>query len=93
MNPEEPFYFLDDGRQPILSLSYPMLNECLAIHVLEAWSDFPWARGREEGLGARLIELLNDGAGQGYTAWRVLPAPEAWQRVVQDGLARQRIDF
>jgi hypothetical protein len=33
MNPEEPFYFLDDGQQPIPSLSYPMLNECLAIHV------------------------------------------------------------
>jgi hypothetical protein len=85
MNLEEPFYFLDDGRQPIPSLSYPMLNKCLAIHVPEAWVDYLWARGREAGQGAKLIALLNDGAGQGYAAWRVLPAPEAWQQWCRKG--------
>jgi hypothetical protein len=93
MNPEEPFYLLDDGGQQLPSLFYPMLNRCLAIPLLEVWSAYLWARGREEGPGARLVELLNEGAGQGYAAWRVLPAPEAWQQVVQGGLAAGTIFF
>jgi hypothetical protein len=86
MQPEEPFYLLDGGDGQIPPLFYPMLNKCLAIPLLETWADFLWARGREAGQGARLIELLNDGAGQDYAAWRVLPAPEAWQEIVQNGL-------
>jgi hypothetical protein len=89
MNPEEPFYLLDGGAQEIPSLFYPMLNKCLAIPVLEAWADFLWARGREE----RLIHLLNEGVGQGYAAWRVLPALEEWQRVVQVGLETRKLAF
>jgi hypothetical protein len=49
--------------------------------------------GREEGQGARLITLLNDGEGQGYAAWLVLPTPAEWQRVVQNGLASGAITF
>jgi hypothetical protein len=93
MNPEEPFYLLDEGKQQIPALFYAMLNKCLAIPLLEAWSDYLWARGREEGPGARLIELLNDGVGQGYAAWRVLPAAEEWQQVVQNGLSSGVIAF
>lgn len=89
MNPEEPFYLLDEGRQQIPALFYAMLNKCLAIPLLETWSDYLWQRGREE----KLIELLNEGTGQGYAAWRVLPAPEAWQQVVQMGLAARRVYF
>jgi hypothetical protein len=90
MSPEEPFYLLDGGsEQQIPSLFYPMLNKCLAIPLLASWSDYLWARGREE----RLIELLNDGIGQGYAAWRVLPASEEWQRVVQIGLAAAQLQF
>jgi hypothetical protein len=74
MSPEEPFYLLDGGERQIPSLFYPMLNKCLPIPLLEAGSAYLWSRGREE----RLIELLNDGAGQGYAAWRVLPAPDAY---------------
>ncbi|NLF64788.1 MAG: hypothetical protein GX579_09305, partial [Chloroflexi bacterium] len=89
MNPEEPFYLLDGGDGRIPPLFYPMLNRCLAIPLLETWGDYLWARGREE----QLITLLSDGAGQGYAAWRVLPAPEMWQQVVQEGLASQTIPF
>jgi hypothetical protein len=89
MNPEEPFYLLDEGKQQIPALFYAMLNKCLAIPLLEEWSDYLWMRGREE----KLIELLNEGMGQGYAAWRVLPAPEEWQRVVQAGLATERVQF
>ena len=77
----------------IRTLFYPMLNKCLAIPLLETWSDFLWARGQEEGRGARLIALLNEGVGQDYATWRVLPAPEEWQRVVQNGLASDVIVF
>jgi hypothetical protein len=93
MSPEAPFYLLDEGGQQIPPLFYPMLNKCLAIPLLETWADYLWARGREEGAGAKLIQLLNDGTGQGYAAWRVLPAPEEWQRVVQAGLATEQIQF
>ena len=34
MNPEQPFYLLDDGTQPIPPLFYPMLNKCLALPLL-----------------------------------------------------------
>jgi hypothetical protein len=93
MQPEEPFYLLDSGDGQLPALFYPMLNKCLAIPLLETWSDYLWARGREEGPGEKLVQLLNDGAGQGYAAWRVLPAREAWQKVVQAGLATKQIEF
>jgi hypothetical protein len=89
MQPEEPFYLLDTGDGRIPPLFYPMLNKCLAIPLLEAWAGYLWARGRDE----RLIEVLNDGEGQGYAIWRVVPAVEEWQQVVRMGLAMQEITF
>ena len=89
MNPEEPFFLLDDGNQAIPPLFYPMLNKCLAIPLLAEWTGYLWDNGRER----RLITLLNDGQGQGYAAWRTLPAPDAWQELVQIGLREEAIDF
>jgi hypothetical protein len=89
MNPEQPFYLLDDGTRPIPPLFYPMLNKCLALPLLESWSEYLWENGRER----NLITLLDNGEGQGYAAWRVLPAAEEWQQIVTDGLKSLRIDF
>jgi hypothetical protein len=89
MNPEEPFYLLDDGKQPLPPLFYPMLNKCLALPLLESWSGYLWENGRERDL----IHLLDDGQGQGYGAWRVLPALETWQDLVQSGLQARQISF
>jgi hypothetical protein len=88
-NPEEPFYLLDDGRSALPPLFYPMLNRCLAVPLLPAWSDYLWQRGRQE----KLITLLNNGEGQGYAAWRVLPAPAEWEKVVARGLKAGRLTF
>jgi hypothetical protein len=88
-NPEEPFYLLDDGRTPIPPLFYPMLNRCLAVPLLPAWSDYLWERGRKE----KLITLLNNGEGQGYAAWRVLPVPVEWEAVISGGLQAKQIVF
>ena len=55
----------------------------------ERLSIWKWERGREE----KLIEVLNGGVGQGYAAWRVLLAPEEWERIVRDGLARKQLVF
>jgi hypothetical protein len=89
MNPEEPFYLLDNGERPIPSLFYPMLNKCLALPLLESWSAYLWENGRERDL----ISLLDDGAGQGCAAWRVLPATDGWQEIVQNGLHIRQIRF
>ncbi|MCA9942606.1 MAG: hypothetical protein KC449_03960 [Anaerolineales bacterium] len=89
MNPEQPFYLLDDGTQPIPPLFYPMLNKCLALPLLPEWAGYLWENGRAQ----ELITLLDEGEGQGYAAWRVLPPPEEWQAVVQTGLAVGRISF
>jgi hypothetical protein len=89
MNPEQPFYLLDDGSRPMPALFYPMLNRCLALPLLPAWAESLWFRGRE----CDLITLLNNGDGQGYTAWRVLPASERWQRLVEKGLQCRQITF
>lgn len=89
MNPEQPFYLLDDGTQPIPPLFYAMLNKCLALPLLESWAEYLWANGRER----NLITLLDNGEGQGYAAWRVLPAAEEWQSVVEHGLHSQTIVF
>jgi hypothetical protein len=89
MSPQEPFYLLDDGQQAIPPLFYPMLNKCLAVPLLEEWAGYLW----EEGRARDLISLLDDGQGQGYAAWRVAPAPEAWQTVVQEGIAVGTIRF
>ena len=89
MNPEQPFYLLDGGTQPIPRLFYAMLNKCLALPLLESWAEYLWANGRER----NLITLLDNGEGQGYTAWRVLPALAEWQNIVESGLHSQMIAF
>lgn len=94
MSPEAPFYLLDDGARDVAAnsvppLFYPMLDRCLAVPMLAEWAGYLWACGREEGL----IDLLNDGVGQGYAAWRVLPAPAAWEQVVREGLAAGALTF
>jgi hypothetical protein len=86
-NPEEPFYLLDDGRQPIPPLFYPLLNRCVALPLLPAWTDYLWLCGRE----AKLVRLLDQGQGQRYAAWRVLPSPDKWQKIVQRGLQSQTL--
>jgi hypothetical protein len=103
-NPEAPFYLLDDGRPatslcsvqalsqskgPIPPLFYPLLNRCLAVPILPDWSDYLWQRGRER----ELIALLNNGQGQGYAAWRVLPAPAEWEAIISGGLQAKQIVF
>ncbi len=89
MNPERPFYLLDDGAQPIPPLFFAMLNKCLALPLLPEWAGYLWANGRE----GKLISLLDGGEGQGYAAWRALPAPDNWQEIVQAGLAAGEIGF
>lgn len=103
MNPEQPFYLLDDGSKPVLPqdgrqlatqwsippLFYPMLNKCLSLPLLAEWAGYLWENGRE----CNLITLLDKGDGQGYAAWRVLPAPDEWQKVVQEGLQSQALTF
>jgi hypothetical protein len=89
MNPERPFYLLDDGTQPIPPLFYAMLNKALALPLLPEWAGHLWENGRLRSL----IALLDNGDGQGHAAWRVLPAPDEWQSVVADGLAGGQIQF
>ena len=47
----------------------------------------------ENGRLRKLISLLDEGEGQGYTAWRVLSAPDAWQTVVENGLYDRVLNF
>jgi len=89
MNPEQPFYLLDDGTQPIPPLFYPMLNKCLALPLLPEWAGYLWENGRAH----ELITLLDEGEGQGYAAWRTLPTSKEWQSVVECGLQSQKISF
>ncbi len=89
MNPEQPFYLLDDGTQPIPPLFYPMLNKCLALPLLPEWAGYLWENGRAH----ELITLLDAGEGQGYAAWRTLPTSKEWQNVIQIGLRHKDIVF
>jgi hypothetical protein len=66
-----------------------MLNKCLALPLLPEWAGYLWENGRAR----NLITLMNDGAGQGYTVWRILPAPDVWQELVQDGLRMKQLIF
>jgi hypothetical protein len=89
MNPEQPFYLLDDGTRPIPSLFYAMLNKSLALPLLERWVGYMWENGRLR----LLITLLDKGVGQGYAAWCLLPAVEEWEAVVQAGLRTKQLCF
>jgi hypothetical protein len=89
MNPEQPFYLLDDGTRAIPPLFYVMLNKSLALPLLESWVDYLWVTGREQ----NLVQLLDEGKGQGYVAWRVLAAEEDWERLAQAGLFAAQISF
>jgi hypothetical protein len=66
-----------------------MLNKALALPVLENWSAYLWQAGREN----NLVHILDNGQGQGYAAWRVLPAAEEWQELVRAGLMVDAIVF
>ncbi|RMG73880.1 MAG: hypothetical protein D6711_10035 [Chloroflexi bacterium] len=66
-----------------------MLNKCLALPLLPEWSGYLWENGRRR----ELVTLLNEGEGQGYAAWRVLPAAEEWQGIVETGLQNRQIQF
>jgi len=66
-----------------------MLDRALPLPILPAWTEYLWQAGRE----AKLIQLLNNGQGQGYAGWRVLPDSEGWQRLVQAGLAGKTLAF
>jgi hypothetical protein len=50
---------------------------------------FAWENGRV----CRLIILLNKGEGQGYAAWRVLPAADESQQIIQLGLKTKSLVF
>ena len=89
MNPEQPFYLLDDGMQTIPPLFYPMLNKCLALPLLPEWTGYLWENGRLR----KLVMLLDAGEGQGYAAWRVLPGAEEWEGIVNEGLSSRQISF
>ncbi|MCA9956310.1 MAG: hypothetical protein KC434_16390, partial [Anaerolineales bacterium] len=89
MNPEQPFYLLDNGTQPIPPLFYPMLNKCLALPLLPEWAGYLWENGRSQ----ELITLLDEGEGQRYAAWRTLPTGEAWQDLLETGLQNRQIQF
>jgi hypothetical protein len=80
---------LSPSQGPIPPLFYPLINECLALPLLANWSEYLWANGREQ----NLITLLDKGEGQGYAAWRVLPALEEWQAIIESGLQAQNIAF
>jgi hypothetical protein len=89
MNPEQPFYLLDDGTQPIPPLFYPMLNKCLALPLLPEWAGYLWENGRLRDL----IKLLDEGEGQGFAVWRVLPSPDEWKTVMENGLSSRVLNF
>ncbi|MAT98685.1 MAG: hypothetical protein CL608_16200 [Anaerolineaceae bacterium] len=89
MNPEQPFYLLDNGTQPIPPLFYRMLNKCLALPLLPEWAEYLWENGRL----CNLIILLDEGEGQGSAAWRVLPSPEEWQELINMGLRGDQINI
>ena len=72
-----------------MALFYATLNKCLVLPLLESWAGYLWENGRLRSL----ITLLDAGRGQGYAAWRVLPAAEAWQAVIQAGLTEKHIQF
>ncbi len=89
MNPERPFYLLDDGTQQIPPLFYAMLNNCLALPLLPKWAGYLWENGRLR----TLITLLDEGEGQGFAVWRVLPSPDEWQTVMENGLSSRVLNF
>lgn len=89
MNPEQPFYLLDDGMLPIPPLFYSMLNKALALPLLPEWAGYLWKNGRER----NLITLLDEGEGQGYATWRALPTSKEWQKILETGLNRSQIQF
>lgn len=89
MNPEQPFYLLDDGERAMPPLFYPMLNKALALPVLEAWRDYLWLQGKNN----NLITLLNGGQGQRYASWQVRPNGDMWQEIVQSGLQQKVLSF
>ena len=74
IGPSLPEQLVGDGTGPIPPLFYPMLNKYLALLLLPEWAGYLWGNGRERSL----ITMLDEGEGQVYAAWRVLPTGMEW---------------
>ena len=65
------------------------LGDSLALPLLPEWAGYLWENGRLR----NLITLLNQGQGQKYVAWRVLPTTAVWQEIIQAGIQSKHLSF
>ncbi len=80
MQPDEPFYVLDNGTDEIPTAFFPMLDAALAIPLQPHWATYFW----QQGLALNLIRPVNDRS-YGKMAWHVNTATETWEQIIHDG--------
>jgi hypothetical protein len=76
------FYVLArDADHPHIDLFFSMLNEVIAVPLLQEWAYWLWEQGQRPRRRGALIKRLKDC--RGLAAWRVLNDEDAWLRLIQ----------
>ena len=88
VKPGRPFYLLSAETDTLPDLFYPLLNHCLKLPILPAWTASLWRWGQTH----KLITLAEP-RGIGFNAWRVATAEAAWEQLVQTGLQQDDLQI
>lgn len=80
MQPDEPFYVLDNAESDHPAAFFPMLDAALAIPLQPHWANYFW----QQGLDHKLIRPVSERA-YGKMAWHVNTTTETWEQIIQEG--------
>ncbi len=80
MQPDEPFYVLDNEARDYPAAFFPMLDAALAIPLQPHWASYLW----QQGLDHKLIRPVSERA-YGKMAWHIHTAAETWEQIIHAG--------
>lgn len=87
MQPDEPFYVLDDGETEIPPAFFAMLDNALPIPLQKEWATYLWRSGR----ALNMIHTATRKYAYGKMAWRIDVDIETWERIIKDGFSEGEI--
>ncbi len=85
LEPNQPFYLLNDSDEPPYARFFAMLNRAVVAPMLPQWAEWLWRAGCQKELIARLEST------RGTFAWRVHASDELWLEIIQDGIRRSEL--
>ena len=80
VQPDKPFYVLDEGKATIPKAFFPLLDAVLVIPLQPQWAAYLWASGRASGQIVTVNRVT-----YGQMAWRINPKVDRWEAIIKQG--------